>query len=154
MRRIFMGARNSFAPRTRENLGGAEPRLPPRRSECLLKLKASREFKGAMAKIDRTSALRRRQSPLRRPAFYPVSSPRGTVPHDPCGQVRVVFIALRALAHVPVEKRNTPRGTVRISTPEVTALDLAGCPARVGGLGVVATIVSELAEAAGLVSVP
>jgi hypothetical protein len=80
-----------------------------------------------------------------------------------CGQVRVVFIARRALAHAPLEERNTPRGTVRISTPEVTALDLAGCPARVGGLDVVATIVSELVErldasklaaAASLVPVP
>lgn len=80
-----------------------------------------------------------------------------------CGQVRVAFIARRAVARAPVEERNTPRGTVRVSTPEVTALDLAGYPGRVGGLDVVATVVSELvekldaaklAEAAGLVPTP
>jgi predicted transcriptional regulator of viral defense system len=80
-----------------------------------------------------------------------------------CGQVRVAFIARRAVAYMAVEERNTPRGTVRISTPEVTALDLAGYPARVGGLDVVATVVSELverldasklAETASLVPVP
>jgi predicted transcriptional regulator of viral defense system len=84
-------------------------------------------------------------------------------PRITCGQVRVAFIARRAVARAPVEQRNTPRGTVRVSTPEVTALDLAGYPARVGGLDVVATVVSELverldasklAEAAGLAPVP
>ncbi len=63
-----------------------------------------------------------------------------------CGQVRVAFVARRAVAGAPVEERNTPRGTVLVSTPEVTALDLAGYPARVGGLDVVATVVSELVE--------
>jgi predicted transcriptional regulator of viral defense system len=63
-----------------------------------------------------------------------------------CGGVRVTFIARKAVANVAVEHRNTPRGTIRVSTPEVTALDLAGYPGRVGGLDVVATVVSELVE--------
>lgn len=67
-------------------------------------------------------------------------------PSITCGHVRVAFIARRAVARAPAEQRNTPRGTVRVSTPEVTALDLAGYPARVGGLDVVATVVSELVE--------
>jgi predicted transcriptional regulator of viral defense system len=84
-------------------------------------------------------------------------------PSIACGQVRVAFVARRAVARVAVEERNTPRGTVRVSTPEATALDLAGYPGRVGGLDVVATVVSELVErldgaklaaAAGLVPVP
>lgn len=84
-------------------------------------------------------------------------------PSIACGQVRVAFIARRAVARAPVEQRNTPRGTIRVSTPEATALDLAGYPARVGGLDVVATVVSELVErlnasklanAAALVPVP
>lgn len=84
-------------------------------------------------------------------------------PSIACGQVRVAFVARRAVARAPVEERNTPRGTVRVSTPEATVLDLAGYPARVGGLDVVATVVSELverldaaklAEAAALVPVP
>jgi predicted transcriptional regulator of viral defense system len=65
-------------------------------------------------------------------------------PSITCGQVRVALIARRAVARAPAEGRNTPRGTVRVSTPEVTALDLAGYPGRAGGLDVVATVVSEL----------
>jgi predicted transcriptional regulator of viral defense system len=97
-----------------------------------------------------------------RPQQYQVMVERPR-PSITCGQVRVAFIARRAVARAPVEERNTPRGTVRVSTPEVTALDLAGYPARVGGLDVVATVVSELVErldaaklaaAAALVPVP
>ena len=41
---------------------------------------------------------------------------------------------------------NTPRGTLLISTPEATALDLVGYPHRAGGLNQVATVLGELAE--------
>lgn len=63
-----------------------------------------------------------------------------------CGAVRVVFIARKRLAEVPVRNFNTPRGTLRVSTPEATAIDLAGYQRHAGGLGQVATILSELAE--------
>ena len=46
----------------------------------------------------------------------------------------------------PVAEVNTPRGVVRFSTPEVTALELVGYPNHSGGLSNVATVVSELAE--------
>ncbi|ACG74563.1 conserved hypothetical protein [Anaeromyxobacter sp. K] len=80
-----------------------------------------------------------------------------------CGEVRVAFIARRAAASVPVDLHNTPRGTIRVSTPEATALDLVGYPAHAGGLDAVATVLSELvdrldpvklAEAARAVPVP
>jgi len=38
------------------------------------------------------------------------------------------------------------RGTVLVSSPEATALDLVGYPHRAGGLGNVATVLSELTE--------
>jgi predicted transcriptional regulator of viral defense system len=63
-----------------------------------------------------------------------------------CGAVRVAFIARKRLREVPVETFNTPRGTLRVSTAEATAVDLAGYPRHAGGLDQVATVLSELAE--------
>jgi predicted transcriptional regulator of viral defense system len=63
-----------------------------------------------------------------------------------CSRVRVAFIVRKRLPDVPVQRINTPRGTLVISTPEATALDLVGYPDRVGGLNQVATVLGELAE--------
>lgn len=63
-----------------------------------------------------------------------------------CGHVRVVFIVRKRLEDVVVQSFNTPRGTIQVSTPEATALDLVGYQHRTGGLDQVATILSELAE--------
>jgi predicted transcriptional regulator of viral defense system len=63
-----------------------------------------------------------------------------------CGTVRVVFMARKRLADVPVQSFNTPRGTLLVSSPEATALDLIGYAEHAGGLGQVATVLSELAE--------
>ena len=63
-----------------------------------------------------------------------------------CGRVRVAFIARKRLADVPLQSFNTPRGTIAVSSPEATALDLMGYVDRAGGLGQVATILSELSE--------
>lgn len=63
-----------------------------------------------------------------------------------CGAVRVTFIARKRIGDVPVQPFNTPRGTVLVSTPEATALDLVGYAGHAGGLNQVATVLSELAE--------
>ena len=63
-----------------------------------------------------------------------------------CGEVRVVFIARGDLERMPVTSVNTPRGVVRYSTPEVTALELVGYPNHAGGMNNVATVLAELAE--------
>ncbi len=63
-----------------------------------------------------------------------------------CGQVRVVFIARGDLERMPIATVNTPRGAVRYSTPEVTALELVGYPYQAGGLNNVATVLAELSE--------
>jgi predicted transcriptional regulator of viral defense system len=52
----------------------------------------------------------------------------------------------RCIHDVPVQSFNTPRGTVLVSTPEATALDLVGYQHKAGGLDLVATVLSELAE--------
>ena len=63
-----------------------------------------------------------------------------------CGAVRVVFIVRKRITEVPVQPFNTPRGTILVSTPEATALDLVGYAQHVGGLDNAATVLSELAE--------
>jgi predicted transcriptional regulator of viral defense system len=63
-----------------------------------------------------------------------------------CGKVRVAFLIRKRLRDVPVQSLNTPRGTLLVSTPEATALDLVGYQHQAGGLNQVATVLSELAE--------
>lgn len=69
-------------------------------------------------------------------------------PHQPikCGRVRVRFIKRKDIDAVSVRNFNTPRGTIRVSTPEATAIDLVGFVRQAGGLDQVATILSELGE--------
>lgn len=63
-----------------------------------------------------------------------------------CGAVRVAFMVRKRLTEVPVQSFNTPRGTILVSTPEATAVDLVGYQQHAGGLDQVATVLSELAE--------
>lgn len=63
-----------------------------------------------------------------------------------CGAVRVVFMLRKHLKDVPTHSFNTPRGTLLVSSPEATALDLLGYVQHAGGLNQVATVLSELAE--------
>lgn len=63
-----------------------------------------------------------------------------------CGNVLVEFIYRKNAARVPTKETNTPAGTIALSTPEATALDLVGYEKRSGGLDNVATVLSELAE--------
>lgn len=63
-----------------------------------------------------------------------------------CGKVQVSFVARKRIGEVPVRTFNTPRGEILVSTPEATAVDLAGYPQHAGGLDGVATVLAELAE--------
>ena len=63
-----------------------------------------------------------------------------------CGLDRIEFVARGDLEQMPVTKLNTPRGVVRYSSAEVTALELVGYPGHAGGLSNVATVLSELSE--------
>ena len=47
---------------------------------------------------------------------------------------------------MPASTINTPRGKLRLSSPETTAFDLVGYPRHAGGLDNVATVLAELAE--------
>lgn len=63
-----------------------------------------------------------------------------------CGAVEVEFVARKEIARVPTVSFNTPRGPIRVSSVEATALDLVGYPRHVGGLDNVATVLAELGE--------
>ncbi len=63
-----------------------------------------------------------------------------------CGTVEVVFMVRKRLGQMPVQRFNTPRGAIAVSTPEATALDLVGYAHQAGGLDQVATVLAELAE--------
>lgn len=63
-----------------------------------------------------------------------------------CGQVRVQFVARKDLETTPVVEKNTPRGRLRVSSPEATALELVGYADQCGGLDNVATVLSDLVE--------
>ena len=61
-----------------------------------------------------------------------------------CGEVRVAFIARRDVDDIPAVEHNTPRGPIRVSSPEATAFDLVGYCKHAGGLDHVATVLTEL----------
>jgi predicted transcriptional regulator of viral defense system len=63
-----------------------------------------------------------------------------------CGGVRVTFVTRGGVRQVPTSEARTPRGTMRVSTPEATAVDLVGFPQHAGGLDNVATILKELRD--------
>lgn len=63
-----------------------------------------------------------------------------------CGSVRVDFITRKNVAGMPTMEFKTPRGYLKVSTPEVTTFDLAGYPHHAGGLDNTATVLTELAE--------
>lgn len=67
-------------------------------------------------------------------------------PSIECGKVRVNFIARKNVADIPTTPFKTPRGLLKLSSPEATAFDLVGYSDRAVGLDNVATILSELAE--------
>jgi len=63
-----------------------------------------------------------------------------------CGEVRVQFIARKDLAGTSIIEKKTPRGLVRVASPEATALELVGYADQSGGLDNVASVLTELVE--------
>ncbi|MBK6687287.1 MAG: type IV toxin-antitoxin system AbiEi family antitoxin [Deltaproteobacteria bacterium] len=63
-----------------------------------------------------------------------------------CGEVRVQFIARRDLEATSVVEKKTPRGLLRVASPEATALELVGYADQCGGLDNVAALLPELVE--------
>jgi predicted transcriptional regulator of viral defense system len=63
-----------------------------------------------------------------------------------CGRVKIDFIARQDMQKMPTMPIKTETGYLTVSTPEVTALDVANYPLRSGGTGNVVTVLEELAE--------
>lgn len=79
------------------------------------------------------------------PMVFQVITDRPTRPAL-AGRATVRFHAVRDAAKVPVVSMQTDTGSMRVSTPSATALDLARFADAAGGLSNVATIVNELSE--------
>ncbi len=62
------------------------------------------------------------------------------------GRARLRFFRKRHIEQVPTMQLKTETGTMRVSTPEATALDLFRYLDGAGHLGNIATVLSELAE--------
>lgn len=63
-----------------------------------------------------------------------------------CGRVTIEFIKKKILSNTPMTQLKTPSGSMNISTPAATMMDLCVFLRRSGGLGHVATVLDELAE--------
>jgi len=63
-----------------------------------------------------------------------------------CGDVRVQFTARKDMEHTQVVDKKTPRGLLRVASPEATALEVVGYADQCGGLDNVASVLSELVE--------
>ena len=70
-------------------------------------------------------------------------------PSKVIGRARIRWIAKRHLAESATQEMPTPTGSVRVSTPETTALDLVRYARRAGYLNNVATVLADLAELLG-----
>jgi predicted transcriptional regulator of viral defense system len=68
------------------------------------------------------------------------------LPDRAFGRVRMQFVVNHHVQSLATTSVNTPTGTMRVSTPEVTALDLVSRPLDSGGLDNVVTVLIELHE--------
>jgi predicted transcriptional regulator of viral defense system len=80
-----------------------------------------------------------------RPQVFQVVVAKNRPPID-YGKFRIRFVARGNVAEIPTVSFKTPRGFLKLSTPEATSFDLVGYPDRSAGLDNVATILAELAE--------
>ncbi len=62
------------------------------------------------------------------------------------GRARLRFVVKRKIEATPTLRLKTDTGSMAVSTPEVTALDLVSYVKACGGLGNVATVLAELSE--------
>ena len=71
-----------------------------------------------------------------------VSKPRSPIE---CGKIYVDFYVRKNLEQITTVSLNTPRGYVKVSSPEATALALVGYAKHAGGLDNVASVLADLA---------
>ena len=73
----------------------------------------------------------------------------GRLPDRTIGTVRLRFVSRARLDDKAIRRVPGPRTMLNVSTPDLTAVDLASDPAHVGGLSNVATILAELPDLDG-----
>lgn len=78
-----------------------------------------------------------------RPQVFQVMTTARLRPRE-FGRVRIEFITSVHTSDRPTEVVNTPTGTMRVSTPETTVLDLVSHPNASGALSNVATIIGDM----------
>ncbi len=66
------------------------------------------------------------------------------------GQVNIDVIYKKSLANLPLKEIAVDSGYLKISSPELTSMDLLLYPERSGGLNHIATVLSELTESIDL----
>jgi predicted transcriptional regulator of viral defense system len=79
------------------------------------------------------------------PMDFQVMTDRATRPSK-AGRVRITFHKSRRVGRLATASVQTETGTMQVSTPEVTAMDLVRFAVAAGGLNNVLTVLSELAE--------
>lgn len=82
------------------------------------------------------------------PQVFQVMCDRHVADRD-FGRTRLRFYTGRHVRHTGVERRNVPTGHVRLSPPELTAVDLVEHPDESGGISNVATVLAELGRLEG-----
>ena len=78
-----------------------------------------------------------------RPQVFQVIVRRPRAPIE-CGRVRVEFHVRSDMERAGTVTMNTPRGPLRVSSPETTALELVGYARHAGGIGNVAALLTDL----------
>ena len=79
------------------------------------------------------------------PMVFQVVTDRPTRPAE-CARIRIEFHVNRALGSLRLVDMQTETGTMKVSSPAVTAFDIVRYPAASGHLSNVATVLGELAE--------
>lgn len=63
-----------------------------------------------------------------------------------CGRIKIDFIYKKSVSDLPTQNFDAKMGYLKVSTPEVTAMDLLLYPRHSGGINNIATVLSELIE--------
>ncbi len=78
-------------------------------------------------------------------SFQIISNKRFAKPLN-FGQIHLECIYKKSITDLPMSNITVDTGYLKVSTPEVTAMDLLRYPSRSGGLNHIATVLSELIE--------
>jgi predicted transcriptional regulator of viral defense system len=63
-----------------------------------------------------------------------------------CGRIKIVFITKKNAEQTLTQNFNTSQGSIAVSTPEATAIDMVSYPNRCGGLDNVLTVLTDLVK--------